>query len=447
MCPEKQQRKNFYLVSLGCAKNTVDSDSMAAILAGSGYRAVEQARWADVLIVNTCGFIQPARDESIEVLQELAQKKRKDQVLIAAGCLPQRSREVLLESVKGIDGILSTRRWMDILELVDSLRKDKAAPRYDLPAQTTVGMDEQNILRAAIQGRSAYLKIADGCRRPCAFCSIPLIKGSAVSRPPERIIAEAKQLQDAGIQEIILIAQDTTDYGSDLGMKDGLADLLDGITNAAPRIPWIRIMYAYPGYVTEKLIEVMASHTQILPYLDIPLQHAHPAVLTRMRRPANMDWVRNTIAKMRAQLPGLAIRSTFIVGYPGETEEEFQTLLDFIQEARFDHIGVFPFSFEPGTASEALGDTIPLKVKEERLARLMTLQEEISLANNQRFVGKELQVLIEGQDNGISIGRSYRDAPEIDGLVILNGSAEPGEFVRARISGALVHDLTGELIK
>jgi ribosomal protein S12 methylthiotransferase len=206
-------------------------------------------------------------------------------------------------------------------------------------------------------------------------------------------------------------------------------------------------MYAYPGYVTEKLIEVMASHTQILPYLDIPLQHAHPAVLTRMRRPANMDWVRNTIAKMRAQLPGLAIRSTFIVGYPGETEEEFQTLLDFIQEARFDHIGAFPFSFEPGTASEALGDTIPLKVKEERLARLMTLQEEISLANNQRFVGKELQVLIEGQDNGISIGRSYRDAPEIDGLVILNGSAEPGEFVRARISGALVHDLTGELIK
>lgn len=435
------------MVSLGCAKNTVDSDSMAAILAGSGYRAVEQARWADVLIVNTCGFIQPARDESIEVLQELAQKKRKDQVLIAAGCLPQRSREVLLESVKGIDGILSTRRWMDILELVDSLRKDKAAPRYDLPAQTTVGMDEQNILRAAIQGRSAYLKIADGCRRPCAFCSIPLIKGSAVSRPPERIIAEAKQLQDAGIQEIILIAQDTTDYGSDLGMKDGLADLLDGITNAAPRIPWIRIMYAYPGYVTEILIEVMASHTQILPYLDIPLQHAHPAVLTRMRRPANMDWVRNTIAKMRAQLPGLAIRSTFIVGYPGETEEEFQTLLDFIQEARFDHIGAFPFSFEPGTASEALGDTIPLKVKEERLARLMNLQEEISLANNQRFVGKELQVLIEGQDNGISIGRSYRDAPEIDGLVILNGSAEPGEFVRARISGALVHDLTGELIK
>jgi len=447
MCPEKQQRNNFYLVSLGCAKNTVDSDSMAAILAGSGYRAVEQARWADVLIVNTCGFIQPARDESILVLQELAHKKRKDQLLIAAGCLPQRSREILLENVKGIDGILSTRRWMDILELVDSLRKDKAVPRYDLPAQTTVGMDEQNILRAAIRGRSAYLKIADGCRRPCAFCSIPLIKGTAVSRPPERIIAEARQLQDAGIQEVILIAQDTTDYGSDLGMKDGLAGLLDGITNAAPRIPWIRIMYAYPGYVTEKLIEVMASHTQILPYLDIPLQHAHPAVLTRMRRPSNMDWVRNTIAKMRSQLPGFAIRSTFIIGYPGETEKEFQTLLDFIQEAQFDHIGAFPFSFEPGTASEPLGDTIPLEVKEERLARLMTLQEEISLVNNQRFVGKELQVLIEGQDNGISIGRSYRDAPEIDGLVILNGSAEPGEFVRARISGALVHDLTGELIK
>jgi ribosomal protein S12 methylthiotransferase len=223
--------------------------------------------------------------------------------------------------------------------------------------------------------------------------------------------------------------------------------LLDGITVAAPAIPWIRIMYAYPGYVTDRLIQTMAVRPQILPSLDIPLQHAHPAVLTRMRRPANMDWVRNTIAKMRSQLPRLAIRSTFIVGYPGETEDEFQTLLEFIREVRFDHIGAFAFSFEPGTASEPLGDPIPLEVKEDRLARLMTLQEEISLDNNQRFVGKELQVLIEGRDNGISIGRSYRDAPEIDGLVILNGEAEPGEFVRARISGALVHDLTGELIK
>ncbi len=447
MSPEKKPRKNYYLVSLGCAKNTVDSESMGRVLASSGYQAVEQPRWADVLIVNTCGFINPAREESIAVLQDLAEKKRKDQVLIAAGCLPQRSRELLLDRVKGIDGILSTRRWMDILDLVDSLRQGNPTARYDLPAQETVGTDERGVLRAAIQGGSAYLKIADGCRRQCAFCSIPLIKGTAVSRPLETIVAEAIELQDAGIQELILIAQDTTDYGSDLGMKEGLAELLERVTLAAPKIPWIRIMYAYPGYVTDRLIQTMALYPQILPYLDIPLQHADPAVLTRMRRPANMDWVRTTIAKMRDTLPGLAIRSTFIVGYPGETEKEFDTLLDFIREARFDHIGAFTFSFEPGTASEPLGDPIPPEVKEERLERLMTLQEEISLANNQRFVGQALDVLIEGRDNGISIGRSYRDAPEIDGLVILEGDSEIGQFVKARISGALVHDLTGVIIK
>jgi ribosomal protein S12 methylthiotransferase len=447
MSPEKKPRKNYYLVSLGCAKNTVDSESMGRVLSSSGYSAVEQPRWADVLIVNTCGFINPAREESIEILQDLAGKKRKDQVLIAAGCLPQRSREMLLDRVKGIDGILSTRRWMDILELVDSIRQGNPAPRYDLPTQATVGTDEHGVLRAAIQGSSAYLKIADGCRRPCAFCSIPLIKGTAVSRPLETVVAEAVELQNGGIQEVILIAQDTTDYGSDLGLKEGLAELLERITLAAPKIPWIRIMYAYPGYVTDRLIQTMASHPQILPYLDIPLQHADPAVLTRMRRPSNMDWVRNTINKMRAALPGLAIRSTFILGYPGETEKEFEILLDFILETRFDHIGVFPFSFEPGTTSEPLGDPISPDLKEERLERIMTLQEEISLTNNQRFVGQALDVLIEGRDNGISIGRSYRDAPEIDGLVILEGDAEIGQFVKARITGALVHDLTGLIIK
>lgn len=446
MSPDQKARKKFFLASLGCAKNTVDSDSMGRVLATAGFQAVERAEWADVLIVNTCGFIQPAREESISVLRELAEHKRKGQILVAAGCLPQRNRELLLQEVDGIDGILSTRRWMDILELVENIREGSPAPRYDLPQDSTVGADEHGVLRAAIQGASAYLKIADGCRRPCAFCSIPLIKGTAVSRPMETIVSEAIQLQAAGMQEVILIAQDTTDYGSDLGMKEGLAELLEKITREAPEIPWIRIMYAYPGYVTDRLIETMAAHPQILPYLDIPLQHANPEVLLRMRRPANMDWVRTTLAKMRSALPGLAIRSTFIVGYPGETEKEFEALLDFLREIRFDRIGAFPFSFEPGTASEPLGDPIPQKVKEERLGRLMALQEEISLSINQGFIGRELDVLIEGQDQGISIGRSYRDAPEIDGLVILEGNARPGEIVKARIGGALVHDLTGIVI-
>ena len=419
---------------------------MARLLEDTGYRAVEQSRWADVIIVNTCGFIAPAREESIAVLNDLAGKKRKGQVLVAAGCLPQRSREELLERVNGIDGILSTRRWMDILDLVDSLRSSSPAPRYDLPVQSTVGTDEHGVIRAAVREPAHILKIADGCRRPCAFCSIPLIKGTAVSRPLDQIIREAVELQEAGIQEVILIAQDTTDYSSDLGMKEGLAELLEKMCQAAPRIPWIRIMYAYPGYVTDRLIHTMASHPQILPYLDIPLQHADPGVLTRMRRPANMDWVRTTISKMRSSLPGLAIRSTFIVGYPGESEKEFESLLDFIREVRFDHIGAFPFSFEKGTSSESLGDPIAPELKEKRIGRLMELQEKISLANNQRFVGQELAVLIEGCDDNISIGRSYRDAPEIDGLVILNGDAEIGKIVKARISGALIHDLTGEII-
>jgi ribosomal protein S12 methylthiotransferase len=287
------------------------------------------------------------------------------------------------------------------------------------------------------------VKIADGCRRPCAFCAIPLIKGTAVSRPIDAILRDLKVLEDAGKQEAILIAQDTTDYGSDLGMADGLSQLLERITQEITGIPWMRVMYAYPGYVTDRMIDVMASNPQILHYLDIPLQHGHPDTLKRMKRPHNVDWVRQTLAKMRTAMPDLAIRTTFIVGYPGETEDEFQTLLDFMQELKFDRAGAFPFSFEPGTSSEPLGDPIPQEVKEERLGRLMLLQEDISLEKNQSFVGKTLDVLVEGAGDGISLGRSYRDAPEIDGMVIINQELESDQIVKVRITGAMVHDLSG----
>ena len=438
------KNNTFHLVSLGCAKNTVDSASMGQMLAEAGYRSVSEARQARVLIVNTCGFIGPAREESLQVLGELAEKKRPGQLLIAAGCLTQRYGAEVVRQVPGIDGILGTRRWMDIVQVVDSLRQGThPAPLYHLPEAPSVGQDEGNVLRAAIQGRSAYLKIADGCRRPCAFCAIPLIKGSAVSRPPEAIIAEARRLQEMGMRELILIAQDTTDYGHDLGMKDGLAQLLEQMVPAVPDVDWVRIMYAYPGYVTDRLIEVMAAHPQILPYLDMPLQHAHPETLRRMRRPANMAWVHQTLEKMRQRLPTLALRTTFIVGYPGETEAEFQALLDFVQAIRFDRVGAFTFSFEPGTASEALGDPVPAEVKEERYDRLMTLQQGISLARNQSFVGQTLPVLIEGLDGKLSLGRSYRDAPEIDGMVIIEGKLPVGELLPVRINGALAYDLTG----
>ena len=458
--------KTFHMLSLGCAKNTVDSDSMAQLLVQDGYQPVLNPRRASILIVNTCGFIGPARDESYSELLSLAEAKRPDQVLIAAGCLTQRYGLEVARRVPGVDGILGTRHWMDIVGVVRELRKRphsstgsglRPEPLYHLPETDppTQESDPAGVLRASISGASAYLKIADGCRRPCAFCAIPLIKGSAVSRPPEMVLEDAYRLHESGVREIILIAQDTTDYGHDLGMKDGLASLLDSITTTVPELDWLRIMYAFPGYVTDRLINVMSSHPQILPYLDIPLQHAHPDTLTRMRRPANMEWVHATIGKMRQAMPKLAIRTVFIVGYPGETEKEFQALLDFTEEMRFDRVGAFQFSFEPGTASEALGDPVPAGIKEERYQRLMEHQQPISLQINQSFVGQTLDVLVEGYNNGITVGRSYRDAPEIDGLVMIepDGSKNPvppptiGSLVPVKITGAMAYDLSGVLAR
>ena len=437
-------KSTFHLVSMGCSKNTVDSDSMAQLLIRDGYRAVNRPERASVLIVNTCGFIESARQESIAMLQKLAEGKRDGQLLIAAGCLTQRYGTEVANRVPGVDGILGTRRWMDILQVVRGLRKAvHPEPLYHLPESATVGIDEADILRASAYGATAYLKIADGCRRPCAFCSIPLIKGTTVSRPMETILDEARHLRDTGVRELILIAQDTTDYGTDLGMKDGLAVLLENISTAVPDLDWIRIMYAYPGYVTDRLIDVMTSTRQILHYLDIPLQHAHPKTLQRMKRPANMDWVHRTLEKMRAKMPDIAMRTTFIVGYPGETEEEFRALEGFVREARFDRAGVFPFSFEPGTSSESLGDPIPPEVKQERHDRLMEIQQNISLQVNQSYVGKKLDVLIEGYNDGLAVGRSYRDTPEVDGYILVEEKLKAGEIVPVKITGAFTYDLTG----
>jgi len=440
-------KNTFHLVSLGCAKNTVDSDSMAQLLIRDGYHAVDDPTRANVLIVNTCGFIGPAKQESLDVLRELADGKKNNQILIAAGCLTQRYGAEVAEKVPGVDGVLGTRRWMDIVQVVRELRTGPhPEPLYHLPEAKTVGTDEHDAMRVSVAGASAYVKIADGCRRPCAFCAIPLIKGTAVSRPVNAIVDEARRLRDAGVHELILIAQDTTDYGHDLGMKDGLAILLEEITTSVPDMDWIRIMYAYPGYVTDRLIDVMASSKQVLPYLDMPLQHAHPKTLYRMKRPSNIDWVHRTLGKMRTKIPNLAIRTTFIVGYPGETEDEYQTLVDFVKEIRFDRVGTFQFSFEPGTTSEPLGDPIPADVKQARYEQLMELQQGISMQVNQSYVGKTLDVLVEGKDKGISIGRSYRDAPEIDGMVFIEGDAKIGSIIPVRISGALAYDLTGAFL-
>ena len=440
-------KPRFHVVSLGCAKNTVDSESMAALLQSSGYADDSDPARADVLIVNTCGFIGPAKEESLQVLREFSEAKRPGQILLAAGCLTQRYGAEVIARAPGVDGVLGTRRWADVVEVVRALRQGASPkPVYHLPEPGPVVMESPGIPRWAVQGASAYVKIADGCRRPCAFCAIPLIKGTAVSRDPQAILREAAELDRRGVHEVNLIAQDTTDYGWDLGLKDGLAILLEGLLRAAPSIDWFRILYAYPGYVTDRLIDTMAANPRLISYLDMPPQHAHPDTLRRMRRPANVEWVHRTIEKMRRQMPDLALRTTFLVGYPGETEREFQTLLDFVSEMRFDRLGAFTFSFEPGTSSEPLGDPVPTEVKEERRDRLMSLQQTISLHKNQAMVGRTLQVLIEGQGDGLSLGRSYRDAPEIDGMVIVEGAAPIGEMVPVRITGALLYDLSGIVV-
>ncbi len=451
---DHSKRDKYFLLSLGCSKNSVDSESIAQLLHQRGMSGAGDPELAEVMIVNTCGFINAAKEESIEALRELVAIKRADQMVIAAGCLSQRYGATLAQEAPGLDGVIGTRRWMDIFDLITRLRARKhPQPLYHLPTDAdAVGLDERGVLRASVQGAYAYLKIADGCRRPCAFCAIPRIKGTAVSRPLDAIVAEAVKLQDMGVQELLLIAQDSTDYGYDLGLKDGLAQLLDAIVAAAPGIPWLRIMYAYPGYVTPRLMETMAKHKQVLPYLDMPLQHGHRETLKRMRRPAKVEWVYQTIGKLREMMPNLAVRTTFIVGYPGETEEEFEALLTMLRDLEFDRVGAFQYSYELGTPSAALPNHVDDAIKQERYERLMELQQGISLRKNQALVGKTLDILVEGYgigeddagadtDRVISLGRSYRDAPEIDGYVLVEGEMPVGEIVPARITGATTYDL------
>lgn len=452
-----KQTDKYFLVSLGCSKNAVDSESMAQILQQQGMSGVGDPDSAEVMIVNTCGFINSAKQESINMLRQLVDIKRADQMVIAAGCLSQRYGDALVQEVPGLDGVIGTRRWMDIFDLITRLRQ-RAHPRalYHLPDDAKViGLDERGVLRASVQGAYAYLKIADGCRRPCAFCAIPKIKGTAVSRPLASIVAEARRLRDMGMREVMLIAQDSTDYGYDLGLKDGLAWLLEAIIQAAPEIPWLRIMYAYPGYVTPRLMETMAKQPQILPYLDMPLQHGHRETLKRMKRPAKVEWVYETIGKLRQMMPNLAIRTTFIVGYPGETEAEFEGLLRMVRELEFDRVGAFQYSYEPGTPSAALPNQVDDDIKQERYERLMETQQGISLKKNQALVGKTLDILVEGHGLGedeagsetgdvISLGRSYRDAPEIDGYVLVEGELPVGEIVPVRITGATTYDLIAQ---
>lgn len=452
----------YYLLTLGCPKNTVDSEAMAMLLQRDGYAATANPDAADVLIVNTCGFLEPAKEESIAALQELAQGKRRSQRLVAAGCLAQRNGEEILRRVPGVDALLGTRRWMEIVPLAEALRAGRRSERYALlgdPEPTANGA----MLRPPVPTGSAYLKISDGCNAPCAFCSIPSFKGKLRSRPAAAIVDEAAALVQGGALELVLVAQDTTDYGRDWGEPDALPRLMAAICQRVPELRWLRLMYAYPGHVSDHLIEVMAAEKQIVPYIDMPLQHGHPRTLRRMRRPANAAWVHRTVHKLRAAMPDITLRSTFIVGFPGETEEEFEGLLEFMEAVRFDKVGVFQFSPEPGTLAASMPEQVPAGVKEQRWHRVMALQQSLSLARNQAQVGRRLDVLIEGlgqvetgdasgmdqvvlgSGQHVNLGRSYRDAPEVDGMVLVPGpQLQPGQMVAVEITGALAYDLIGE---
>ncbi|MBV8718915.1 MAG: 30S ribosomal protein S12 methylthiotransferase RimO [Chloroflexi bacterium] len=439
-------KTSFHVVSLGCAKNTVDSEAMEQLLLASGFFRAPDVASADLLIVNTCGFIESAKQESVDTLLQLGAEKRTDQRLIATGCLVERYPTELAEELPQVDAFIGARNWSAMPRVASQLEEARApGSSLRLVELAPAGELDLEIAARRASGPSAYVKISDGCDQRCAFCAIPFMKGNHRSKPRSLILREIEQLVSQGVREVVLVGQDTTRYGHDLGERDGLATLLEQITDRFPAraLPWIRVMYAYPRHITDAFLRVMREREQIVPYIDMPLQHTHPWTLARMRRPhRDTD---DLVAWMRDRVPGLVLRTTFIVGFPGETEEEFGYLLESVRRLRFDRVGVFEYSHEEGTAAYAHADDVSGREKHQRKARLMTAAREITLASNRALVGEELDVLIEGRPEPGSAwyaGRSYRDAPEVDGLILVKAESLPvGEMVRVHIERALAYDL------
>lgn len=437
-------RKTFLMVSLGCAKNTVDSEAMGQLLLASGYARAESAASADLLIVNTCGFIESAKQESIDTLLELGSDKRADQKLIATGCLVERYPHDLATELPTVDAFVGARNWASLPAVLTQLEEARApGSSLGLVELAPPGALDLEIPWRQASGASAYVKISDGCDQRCAFCAIPFMKGNHRSKPAELILREIGQLVEQGVREVVLVGQDTTRYGHDLGQRDGLASLLEQITDRYPGLPWIRVMYAYPRHITDRFLRVMGEREQVLSYLDMPLQHTHPWTLARMRRPhRDTD---DLVAWMRDRVPGLVLRTTFIVGFPGESQAEFEFLLQSVNRLRFDRVGVFTYSDEEGTAANAMPDRVPTAEKRRRRGRLMAAARDLTVASNKQLVGQQLDVLIEGRPEPGSAwfaGRSYRDAPEVDGLVLVRAdSLAVGQLVRVQIERAVAYDL------
>jgi ribosomal protein S12 methylthiotransferase len=425
----------YHLVTLGCPKNAVDSEHLGRLLAQARHVPTARPRDADIIVVNTCGFIDASIKESTETVLALSRSKRKGQKLVVAGCMTQLYGPQLTAQVPAVDAVFGVNQWEQVAEFFG-------------PGQSETPDIPDTSRRS--NRPSAYLKISDGCNRPCSFCIIPTIKGRMTSLPVGTLVGQARAFAAQGVKELVLVAQDSTDYGADLAGSDGLADLLLRLAEEVPEVPWLRLMYAYPGAVSRRLARVMASLPQVCHYIDVPLQHGSTAVLRRMRRPSNPRTVRQMVEVLRSEMPDLAIRTTFIVGSPGETEQEFQELLDFASEIEFDHVGVFTYSPQQGTPMATFADQLPDKLKRRRYRRLMELQQDVSYRRNAVQVGRVLDVLVESEpgqgdeDGPIFVGRTYRDAPEVDGLAICRGAAAPGDMVQVRITGAGVYDVYGE---
>ena len=439
-------RPTIAFAHLGCEKNRVDTEHMLGLLAQAGYGISADESEAAVVVVNTCSFIQDAREESVRTLVELAEQGKD---LIIAGCLAQHFQQELLEALPEAKAVVGTG---DYQHIVSVLERVEAGERVQQVSAVPSFVADEHLPRYRTTSEAvAYLKVAEGCDYRCAFCIIPKLRGDQRSRPIASIVAEAQELAAQGVQELILISQITTNYGQDLEGRPLLAELLRAL--GAVEIPWIRVHYAYPTGLTPEVLTAFRDTANVLPYLDLPLQHSHPEVLRAMNRPWQAGVTTELLGRIREQLPDAVLRTTFIVGFPGETEEHFQHLLQFVAEQRFDHVGVFTFSPEEGTAAASLPDPVPAEVAQERRDRLMALQQPIAAARNQAWVGRVVDVLIEQENpaTGEMIGRCARFAPEVDGEVrIVPGPgglcAAPGTLVPVRITAADVYDLQGEVV-
>ncbi|MDN5347705.1 MAG: ribosomal protein methylthiotransferase [Clostridia bacterium] len=430
------------VVTLGCAKNQVDTEYMLGVLSEAGYELCNEPDKAEVVIVNTCSFITAAKEEALETVLNLAEQG-KERKIIVAGCLAQQHARELVAELPEASAFVGPGAIPELPDIVARVLRGERLVRIPAgPALLPQGLPRVRIS----SGPVAYLKIAEGCNNRCTYCTIPSIKGPFASRPMESILTEARFLCRRGARELVLVAQDTTAYGLDLYGAYRLPELLRRL--AALPVDWLRLLYAYPTRLTPELQEVMAGEPKVCAYLDLPLQHVHPDILRLMGRGGTLGIAVESIARLRKLLPDIALRSTFIVGFPGEKEEHFQRLLDFMTEIAFDWVGIFTYSPEEGTPAAGLPEQVPEEVKEERYHRAMMLQREITYRKNQSWVGREVKVLIEERkesEEPLAIGRSFRQAPEVDGVIYISGSGVPGEFKRVLLKEVVdVYDLAGE---